>query len=207
MNDRLVGLLLFLPVPLVLWLFTKAPLGIAVSLAVGTALMATHRLYARPWVLARAGRRCLWCARPAVALRMRVREPLGETDWCACSEEHARALAGLLAWASAHAVFLQVAILGTLVLFLLAGFAAGFGWPLAGVTFGDLSALFRLVIAVAVLPLGWRGGSAAGDPRAPLRSPFPLHIQALIGSAAVVWLFRLVGLVWLVVGVRHLLNR
>ncbi len=46
--DRLLGLLLFLPVPLVLWLLTRQPLGTLASLAIGFALMATHRLYARP---------------------------------------------------------------------------------------------------------------------------------------------------------------
>ena len=45
MRDRLLGLLLFLPVPLVLWLFTRQPLSTLASLAVGFALMATHRLY------------------------------------------------------------------------------------------------------------------------------------------------------------------
>jgi hypothetical protein len=31
-SDRLIGVLLFLPVPIVLFLFTRAPLGIAWSL-------------------------------------------------------------------------------------------------------------------------------------------------------------------------------
>jgi hypothetical protein len=31
--------------------------------------------------------------------------------------------------------------------------------------------------------------------------PFPLHIQALIGTGLVLWLFRLVGLVWLALGI------
>ena len=61
MATRLTGVLLFLPVPLVLFLFTRAPLGILPSLGIGIALVLTHRLYARPWALARAHRRCLWC--------------------------------------------------------------------------------------------------------------------------------------------------
>ena len=61
MPARLAGLLLFLPVPLVLFLFTRAPLGVLPSLAAGVLLVLTHRLYARPWALARARARCLWC--------------------------------------------------------------------------------------------------------------------------------------------------
>lgn len=39
------------------------------------------------------------------------------------------------------------------------------------------------------------------------RVPFPVHIQALIGTWAVLWLFRLVGLVWLVQGLLHFATR
>jgi len=53
--DRLLGLLLFLPVPLVLWLFTRQALGTLGSLADGLALTATHRLYARPFARSRGG--------------------------------------------------------------------------------------------------------------------------------------------------------
>jgi hypothetical protein len=204
-RDRLLGLLLFLPVPLVLWLFTRAPLGLLSSLALGTAIMASHRLYARPFALARATRRCLWCGGPAggTAVALDVREPFGPTGWRACGEAHARRAAGLLEWASARGGVLKLGILGTLALFLLAGFALAAGLPLA-IEQETLSALFRLGIALTVLPLGWLGGRATGDPAGALASPFPLHIQALVGSHAVVWLFRLVGLAWLVLSLREL---
>ncbi|MGE0452591.1 MAG: hypothetical protein AB7O37_04655 [Vicinamibacteria bacterium] len=203
--DRILGLLLFLPVPLVLWLFTRAPLGALASLALGTAIMASHRLYARPFALARAMRRCLWCggAVGAAAVALEVSEPFGRTSWRACGEPHARRAAGLLTWASARGGFLKAGILGTLALFLLAAtaLAAGVRLPM---TYEGLSAFFRLGIALTVLPLGWIGGRTRGDAAAPLTSPFPLHIQALVGSHAVVWLFRLVGLAWLGLSLRDL---
>jgi len=81
-KDRLLGLLLFVPVPLVLWLFTRAPLGALPSLGLGILLVATHRLYARPFALARADRRCLWCAGAAVSgPAFSVAEPFGVTTW------------------------------------------------------------------------------------------------------------------------------
>ena len=57
-----------------------------------------------------------------------------------------------------------------------------------------------------VLPLGWLA------PSGPLRSasrrlPFPVHIQALLGTLWVMWLFRLVGLWWLVAALLHLARR
>jgi hypothetical protein len=199
-SDRATGALLFLPVPLVLWLFTQAPLGILASLALGVALVATHRLYARPFALARAARRCLWCGG---AVRegptLEVHEPLGRTCWRACSGEHERRLRRLFGFAAGHARFLRVGILGTLAVFLAATLAAGLGALGPGAAAGAV-AFFRIGIALTVLPLGWLAvarGPTAGEP-SPV--PFPLHIQALIGSAAVLWLFRLVGLVWLGLG-------
>jgi hypothetical protein len=194
-------------VPLVLWLFTRAPLGVLPSLALGIALVATHRLYARPFALARAGTRCLWCGGLATdGPTLAVLEPLGATRWRACGEPHAGRLRRVFGFAARHAPFLRAGILGTLAVFLAASLAAGLGrlWPAAA---ADAVALFRIGIAVTVLPLGWLSevrGPTAGEP-APV--PFPVHIQALIGTGAVVWLFRLVGLAWLVLGVIHVATR
>ena len=112
-SDRLLGLLLFLPVPIVLFLFTRAPLGIGWSLALGVVLMLTHRAYARPFALARASRRCLWCGRAAVeGPAFDVEEPLGITRWRACGEPHAERTRRFLVWAGAHRPFLLIGILG-----------------------------------------------------------------------------------------------
>src|SRR6185436_11150227 len=113
MSDRLAGVLLFLPVPVVLVLFTLAPLGAWASLVLGVALMATHRLYARPWALARAQRRCLWCGGTATApVGAEIEEPGGRTPWACCSLDHAHPLRSLLSWASRRAWFLRIGILG-----------------------------------------------------------------------------------------------
>jgi hypothetical protein len=204
--DRLLGLLFFLPVPAVLWLFTRQPLGPLASLGLGVALMLSHRLYARPFALRRAGVRCLWCGRGcAGSFSLRVIEPFGATAWRACGEAHRERLARVLGWTAGHTRWLQTGILGTLAVFL--------GWTVAAATnrwpalqSGDAVAVFRLGIAVTVLPLGWRA-AAVGPATEEPRVPFPVHIQALIGTGAVLWLFRLVGLVWLALGTLAVLGR
>src|SRR5262245_42429634 len=205
MPDRLAGALLFLPVPLVLFLFTQAPLGAAASLALGVALMGTHRLYARPFALARAGRRCLWCGGAAAGPELIVEEPPGVTGWRACREPHALRARRFLNWAGAHGRFVQIGILGTLALFLaLAVLAAA--RPAGALRYADGVAVFRLGIAATVLPLSILG--VRGEPGSErLRTPFPVHIQALIGTAAVLWLFRVVGLVWLALSVAYVARR
>jgi hypothetical protein len=214
-GDRLAGLLLFLPVPVVLGLFTRQPLGPWASLGLGALLVLTHRLYARPFALARAGRRCLWCGGPAgEGPGVVVDEPLGRTSWRACGPAHATVLLRTLGWAAGRSRLLALGILGTMALFLCGAVAAALGRP-TWLEPEDPVALFRLGIALTVLPFGWlapgsltRGARApASDGRAPRHLPFPVHIQALLGTLWVVWLFRLVGLWWLVAALLHLSRR
>jgi hypothetical protein len=111
-----------------------------------------------------------------------------------------------LAWAGRHGVWLRAGILGTLAVFLLGSSPASAG-QLGALTFADGVAFFRLGIAASVLPLALLAPISRGPVPGRLRPPFPVHIQALIGTWAVVWLFRLIGLTWLVLGVSHVVSR
>lgn len=203
MTSRIQGVLLFLPVPLVLALYTRFPLGVDASLALGVALMLTHRLYARPFALGRADARCLWCAGAAgEGPALELREPFGATTWRACTPAHARRLRNTFAWAARHATFLKAGILGALALFLPGALASARG-ATGALTPADWSALFRLAVALTVLPPGWLASRAEPAADGPSSVPFPVHIQALVGTWAVLWLFRLVGVVWLASGLWH----
>ena len=206
-SQRLAGILLFLPVPVVLALFTRQPLGPWASLGLGVALMVTHRAYARPFALARASRRCLWCGGAAgTGPSLALREPLGSTTWRACGEGHHLLAVRTLGWAARHRRFLMVGIPGSLLIFLAAAIAIALDRA-NGLEMADAVAFFRLGVAVTVLPLGWLAPSRgpAEMPDRPL--PFPVHAQALVGTLVVVWLFRLVGLWWLVAAIVHVVRR
>jgi hypothetical protein len=242
MSTRIAGILLFLPVPAVLLLFTRMPFGVVPSLAAGLALMITHPLYARPWALIHASRRCLWCGGAAArgidasaGTALAVTDPRGAVNWCACGDEHRASLVAMLRFAARHGALLRVGILGTVTVSLVAAVLADRG-RLGPFRVSDASALFRLGVGLTVLPLGWlgprlgerngtapalvgpanlhRGGTGSADPSrgetAPvdgLSAPFPLHLGALIGVNAVLWLFRLVGLIWLAQGAFHVVER
>jgi len=211
MSDRWLGIVLFLPVPVVLFLFTRAPLGIAWSLLAGVVLMLTHRLYARPFALARADRRCLWCGRgvAAEAPALAIEEPIETTRWRTCAGAHEERARRFLGRAGRQALALRVGILLPLVVFLAtAGLAAArYPWP---VTLADSVNGFRLAIGSTVLSLALfsaleeKGRPLPADP---LRVPFPVHIQALIGTWAVLWLFRIVGTVWVLAAAAYFLRR
>ena len=200
MSDRAAGVLSFLPVPFVLWLFTRAPLGVLPSLLLGIGLVATHRLYARPFALERAARRCLWCGGASGSgPELAVVEPLGATRWRACGPVHRDRLLNVFGFAASHATFLRLGVLGTLAVFLLVGLAIGASWLPAARYPADV-AFFRIGIALTVLPLGFLAARVGPRALEPARVPFPLHIQALIGTAPVLWLFRIVGIVCLGLG-------
>jgi hypothetical protein len=206
-SDRLLGILLFLPVPVVLVLFTRQPFGAWASLGAGVVLVLTHRAYARPFALARKERRCLWCGGAAPGgPALELREPMAVTSWRACGAAHHERVARTLGWAASHRARLAVAILGSLLVFLAAAgvVAAGRGGALV---MADAVAVFRLGVALAVLPLGWLGPGGARPATANERLPFPVHVQALVGTLWVVWLFRLVGLWWLFASLHHLVRR
>jgi hypothetical protein len=199
---RLVGIGLFLPVPLVLALLTRAPLGELPSLGLAVVLIATHRLYARPFALSRVHYRCLWCAGtsadgPSLALV----EPLGETSWRTCGVAHHERLRRVLGFEQTHAQWLRACILGSLVVLLAVMVLVGLA-VLGPGQLDDAVALFRCAVPAAVLPLSLLGPRASPAAE-PIRVPFPVHIQALVGTWAVLWLFRIVGVWWLVLAAQH----
>jgi hypothetical protein len=196
--DRLLGTLLFLPVPVVLGLFTRAPFGVGASIGLGVLLMATHRLYARPFALSRAGRRCLWCGRATGdGPRVQLEEPSGPSTWRACGEAHRERLTRVFGTADRWRWYLRIGVLGSLALFLGGASLATIG-RLGPLTFAGISAAFRLGVALTVLPFGALAAILGPRTAGTIRVPFPVHIQALVGTSAMLWLFRIVGIVWVV---------
>jgi hypothetical protein len=168
--------------------------------------MLSHRLYARPFARTRAARRCLWCGGAVAAgPAIEIEEPTGTTEWRACSDAHADAVRRFFGWAAAHRMLVQAGILGALAAFLAASAAASLPGAPAHLHADAVNA-FRLAISAIVLPLSLLfTRRRAGPP--PIRAPFPVHIQALLGTRATAWLFRLVGAAWLVVGVAYFAGR
>src|SRR5262245_12194023 len=76
---HLIGVLLFLFIPLVLFLFLRYPFGIRWSFGLAIAIMLLHRLVAVPFMDQYRSQRCFWCgrtARPRIALEVNAGKPL-----------------------------------------------------------------------------------------------------------------------------------
>jgi hypothetical protein len=199
---QLLGVVLFLFIPLVLFLFVRHPEPIPASLGAGVALMVGHRFLARPYMEAVRLRKCLWCnGRPqpsveTVTLLVGARGAGAERELVAAVCPHHRdPAARFVGFLDRARLPLRLGIFVPLLLLLVALLAASFGerrW------LDPTVALFQLVVGITVNVAAF--GCLAAKPVEPARPPFPAHNFFLLGIRNLLWVFRLVGIWWIVVG-------
>jgi len=212
----LQGVALFAFIPLVLFLYLQIPLGPGPSLLTGLALMFGHRFVAAPWMARHATGRCLWCGRglrgasrqkgsdanglrregemrpEGVALAVRA----GSRTWdlAACGEAHGALAGRFLTFVSRRRAWIAAGIFAPLALLLIATAALALGHPFLAPAWNRLQ--FRTIVALTVVSVSLAYRTIA-RPQAPLVSPFPLHNLFLLGIRATLWVFRIVGALWL----------
>lgn len=198
-----LGLVLFGFIPVVLYLYVAHPEPVAGSLLLGVILMLGHRFLARPYMRRVAAEKCLWCNRLPPRGRAQHREerlPLAvgnealEARFCPGHRDKAMRF---LTYLHHRRRGLRLGIFVPLALLLAALVAAALGRPeaLEGAT-----ALFKLTIGVTVNVAAWSYLRAPAEP--PPEVPFPLHNFFLLGIRNLLWILRLVGIWWIVVGAR-----
>ncbi len=200
----LLGLVLFLFIPLVLFLLVVHPPPVAVSLVVGVGLIVVHRFLARPYMRWVLPRKCLWCNctltadQASAPLRLRSGSSVVEAR---CCPHHAASAGRFFAFVEAWRWPLRLGIFLPLLLLLaaLAATAAGRPMPLDTVTAG-----FRLAVGLSVNLAAW--GYLAMASRSEVAVPFPVHNFFLLGVRNLLWIFRLLGLWWIILGVRYFLG-
>lgn len=198
-----LGIVLFLFIPVVLFLYVRHPEPLAASLGAGVALMIGHRFLARPWMERVREAKCLWCNR-MLAEGEGERLALatgGGTVVARCCAEHREPLEKFFAWVEATRRSLRIGIFAPLLLLL-----AALAWAALGHReyLANATALFQLAVGLSVNVAA--AGPLVGHAEAPPRVPFPVHNFFLLGVDALLWIFRLVGAWWIVVGLRHFLT-
>jgi hypothetical protein len=117
------GVLLFLFIPLVLFLFVRHPEPVGANLAAGVLLMLGHRFLARPYMERSLPVKCVWCNRvlppgEGDTLDLRARERSIQSRCCSGHREPAAKLFSFLAawrWPLRIGIFVPLLILlGTL---------------------------------------------------------------------------------------------
>lgn len=196
------GILLFLFIPAVLFLFVRHPEPIGASLIAGVVLMAGHRLVARPYMERVLPAKCAWCNRVPPAeggetLELRSGERVIQARCCPGHRPPAERFFAFLdswRWVLRAGIFLPLLLL----LATLAAAAFGLEPPVE-----DVTAFFKLAVGITVnlAALGYlfvRG-------RSPAAVPFPVHNFFLLGVRNLLWVFRLVGIWWIWQGLRWFL--
>ena len=199
------GVLLFLFIPLVLFLFVRHPEPVGASLLVGVMLMLGHRMLARPYMARALPFKCAWCNRflapgaQSEALELRTRG--GGVLQARCCPGHRLPAAKLFAFLDSWRLVLRIGIFVPLVLLLAALTRQAFGRfaPVPAAT-----ALFQLAVGVTVNLAAF--GYLAMKPREGTLVPFPAHNFFLLGVRNLLWVFRLIGIWWIWKGLAFFFN-
>lgn len=198
------GVLLFLFIPLVLFLFVRHPRPVGLSLLAGIVLMIGHRFLARPYMERALPVKCVWCNRvldpgPETAtLELRTR---GRTLQARCCPPHRPPAAKFFSFLHAWRWPLRLGIFVPL-LFLLTALAASAAGQPAPVEIA--TAWFKLVVGITVNVAAL--GYLAAREHAPIEVPFPVHNFFLLGVRNLLWVFRLVGIWWIWQGLEFVLG-
>lgn len=193
---RLAGVLLFLFIPAVLVLYLRMPFGPAPSLLSGIAVMLLHRRTARPFMDHHLSARCFWCGGDLDGPGTDASFRSGKETIAArgCNEAHAGKLTVFARAVSACRWALTAVIVVPVAVYLINAL-----WALVGsapLTASAARWIFKVPIAAAVVTLSLAWPLGRGLSRQPAID-LPPHNLSLLGVGWTLWVFRVVGLVWL----------
>ncbi len=192
------GVLLFLFIPVVLFLFVRHPEPIGASLIAGVVLMVGHRLLAQLYMERVLPVKCVWCNRVPPAEGAETLDL--HSIQARCCPGHRQPAAKFFAFLDSWRWVLRAGIFIPLLLLLAALAAAAFGVepPVEEVT-----AFFKLVVGITVNLAAF--GYLFVQGRSPVAVPFPVHNFFLLGVRNLLWVFRLVGIWWIWQGLHFFL--
>jgi hypothetical protein len=188
------GVLLFLFIPLVLFLFIRYPFGIIPSFAAAIGIMILHRFVAIPFMNRFRKSRCLWCgrtARPRMGQSVECGKPI---EFEFCQERCIGRAKRFFDFCSRYAMLLRAGIflpLGWYVVTMILDAFNIYRFPRDWNQF-----MFQFFIACTVVSISflYRTGKETDTPA----FPFPIHNLFLLGIQNTLQVFRYVGIWWIV---------
>lgn len=197
MNVYVKGLLLFLFIPFVLYMFLRYPLGIPLSFGIALPVMFLHRFAARPFMMKHKNRRCIWCGRTADDETFSI----GDTLFTACSVKHKTLTARFAGFADRFRIPIAAGIFIPLAVYIILTLLRPFGADLLPPEWSRF--IFRSGIAVTVVSVSLFYRTAKIPDETP-SFPFPIHNLFLLGIRETLWIFRIVGVWWIAASVLFL---
>jgi hypothetical protein len=195
-----LGVLLFLFIPLVLFLFLRYPFGIQMSFLIAILIIAGHRFLAIPFMERYRSHRCLWCGRTS-RVRTTVEIHAGKKmifQFCegSCVEKGKR----FIDFCETHKAILKFGIFVPLIWYVVTMLLISYGMFSFPTNWNQF--IFRFFIAWTVVSISflYRNGKQADH----LQFPFPIHNLFLLGIKNTLTVFRLVGIWWIAAGLYFL---
>jgi hypothetical protein len=191
LNDKLhlKGILLFLFIPLVLFLFLRFPFGVPLSFFTAILIMIGHRFVAQPFFSKNAHLRCFWCGKTGNP-RIQTEVNSLPLEFCeACLNPAKR----FFDFTNRYRMFLRLGIFLPLVWYLVMMLLNDFGLFHFPSDWNRFIFQFFIAITVVTVSFAYRTGYLTDR----LTFPFPLHNLFLLGAKNTLLVFRYVGLWWL----------
>jgi hypothetical protein len=200
---HLLGVILFLFIPFVLFLFLREPFGIRWSFGIAVLIMFLHRLVAIPFMEKYKTQRCLWCGRtvrPRIGVEINSGKPLLFElckDGCVFQARRFFDFCERNKWILRAGIFIP--LLWYIISMLLVSFGV-FSFPADWNNF-----IFRFFISCTVFAISflYKTGNETDTPR----FPFPIHNLFLMGARNTLIVFRIVGLWWILAGIYFLFKK
>jgi hypothetical protein len=199
---QLLGIGLFLFIPLVLFLFLQYPFGILPSIFTGIVIMFAHRFIAKPFLKRFHLSRCLWCgrtSRPREALNISTARDTTLT-FQACQQGCLASSKRFFNFADKYKTLFRLGIFLPLVWYLVTMILIGlhqFAFPIEWNRF-----IFRFFIACTVVAVSflYRTGREIEN----IQFRFPIHNLFLLGIKNTLYVFRFVGIWWIAISLYFL---
>ncbi len=190
---HLKGFLLFLFIPLVLYLFVQHPFGLLPSFLLAITIMLGHRMVARPFFLRNARLRCFWCGQtknPRTSLEVKSGDSVA-IELCTVScTDRARKFFDL---AFRYRTLLRLGIFLPLVWYTVTMLLNDFQIFSFPENWNRFIFQFFIAATVVIVSFAYRSGRETAQPE----FPFPIHNLFLLGANNTLMVFRLVGFWWL----------
>ncbi len=192
---KILGVLLFLCVPFVLYIYVRQPEPLIYFFPIAFVVMMGFRFIAFPYMKSVHRHTCIWCwndlKQADTASQVELPAPI---DVFTCPEHKDQTLQ-FFVFLSRYRYGLWFGIFGPLLVLLVALVLKlkGIPGPVLWAT-----PLFQFVVAITVLAtsvLYQRETMSHVE-----MIPFPIHTFYLLGIRTILWIFRIVGIYWLIYG-------
>ena len=201
---HLKGILLFLFIPLVLYLFLQYPAGVPASFLLAVAIMFGHRLVALPFFVRNKNSRCFWCGRldrERIVTQVRTGDETVEIE--SCRERCYDQTGSFLTFTYRYRHLLRTGIFVPLVWYIVTMLLDHFGIWTFPRDWNRFIFQFFIALTVVTISFAYRVVKRAADPA----FAFPIHNLFLLGAKNTLLVFRYVGIWWLAASVIFLLQQ